>query len=142
MQYSSLVKELPGNLQRRFWSLNRYVRSVVEEEEEGLPRRFRIGRDGIDSITTIIFAVTLSRFLHDGTRAAIRAVDAFEEVGMKSFSIGSAEFSERNENVMLGENLGQLVDKIIDDEGLSALLAGTESIAAMTITLREALKGE
>ena len=61
---------------------------------------------------------------------------------MKSFSIGSAEFSKRNENVMLGENLGQLVDKIIDEEGLSALLAGTESIAAMTITLREALKGE
>ena len=113
---------------------------MIENDEENLPRRERTRRETLDAVTTIVFAVTLSRFLHDGTAAAIRAVDAFKEVGLDSFFIGTAKFSGRNENVMLGDTLAGKLDIILSQTGFGDYVEDTGPIWSMTLTLRDLLK--
>jgi hypothetical protein len=131
---------LPSNLQRRFWSLAQYVRIVIEENEDSLPNYEKTRKDALDEITTVVFVVILSRFLHDGTEAAKRAVDAFKEVGLDSFFIGSAEFSGRNENVMLGEVLAKKLDDILLHAGIESHLITQYNIPSMALELRDHLK--
>lgn len=100
---------LPRRLLNRLSSIGSYVRSVVNEEEEGTPRRHRLTRQEVETIAQVLFACLLNQFFKDGSRAARSAVDEFKRHGVDEFLIGATVFAGRNENVMRGDNLSKLL---------------------------------
>jgi hypothetical protein len=82
----------------------------------------------VNEASLVVFIFLLRRFFSDGTNAAIQAVDTFKELGIKSFQIGSKEFSGRNKNVMKGEKLAEKLLKTITDEDLKLLIMESKNV--------------
>ena len=76
----------------------------------------------------------------NGALLAPKLIRQFKEVGLDSFFIGTAEFSGRNENVMLGDTLAGKLDIILSETGFGDYVEETEPIWSMTLTLRDLLK--
>lgn len=120
MAISELLKTLPPNLSKRFEGLVQYVKLILEEE--GIAKRLK--PEQIEVIQITILVESLADFMEEGSRAAAAAVDAFTELGVPSFRIGSEEFAGRNEAVTRGVRLSQQLRAAAD---LPESLGGTRS---------------
>jgi len=95
------IRTLPRSIRRRFDSMGKYIRGVLDEA--GLSERLH--RRDIETIHITVFVRVLDEFLRDGTDAAVAAVDTLSELGVEGFVIGRERFSGRNDAVTRGELL-------------------------------------
>ena len=118
MSLREVFEVLPHRLRTRFESLGQYVYATIDEieAERRLGRRRDLSRDERQTIQTIIFVVAISRFLRDGTRAAKLATDAFQSLGAGGFRVGNTEFQGRNDNVMMGQHLAELLEGTLGND--------------------------
>jgi hypothetical protein len=114
-RYSDLVDLLPWRLKGRFESLGSYVDAVLHEHEEKIPKQRQLKNEDIQVIKLAVFIYALQDFFREGTRAAARAVDVFQALGVPGFTVGSSLFEGRNENVVRGDRLAQALWQAIGD---------------------------
>jgi hypothetical protein len=108
---SDWLGALPRSVRQRFEGLGSYVSGVLEEYD----RRSKLNRSQIQEIHLRIFIEELSGFFIDGSRAAARAVDAFEQLGIHGFRIGNETFAGRNEAVTRGQRLAEALSEATGD---------------------------
>jgi hypothetical protein len=69
-----------------------YVDAVIQEREETIPKRKRLTSEDIAIIKLAVFIFALQEFFREGSRAAIQAVDEFEVLGVRGFTVVRACF--------------------------------------------------
>ena len=122
MRYSDFIDLLPRRLKTRFESIGAFVDAVVQEREDSLPKEKRLKNDDIGIIKLAVLIFALQEFFREGSRAAVRAVDEFQALGVPGFKVGSSLFEGRNENVVRGDKLAEaLREAVSDPEILSAI---------------------
>lgn len=132
MNIHEVLKDAPKYLAQRYGSLNKYVfaylfppeyRSVRLRIKDPKKRKEREEKMKLltDEASLYVFIYVVRKTLTEGSRAAKDAVDVFKSLGVNGFRLGRAEFSGRNENVMLGENLANKMNKKLSLEVDSAL---------------------
>lgn len=131
---------LPRSLLNRLSSIGSYVRSIVAEEEEGVPKRQRLTGVEVETITQVVFACLLSQFFREGSQAARSAVDEFERNGVNEFSIGATVFGKRNENVMRGDTLAGLLLESVGNLPIRDLLQTSTSPRDMVLDLMKKVR--
>jgi hypothetical protein len=131
---------LPRSLHNRLASIGSYVRSIVNEEEEGVSKRERLSRDEVETITHVVFACLLAQFFRAGSQAARSAVDEFARHGVSEFAIGSTVFSGRNENVLRGDTLADDLLRSLSNLPIQDLLQDTGSPREMVLNLMKKVK--
>ncbi len=122
-----MIEEAPKYLRDRYNSLRNYAwhsffpkdtyknkikRFNTKKEKREFNKKANEIVDEAGAILTIFF---MNYFFKEGTRTAIEAVDIFEELNINGFKIGSTTFRERNENVMMGENLSKALREELPD---------------------------
>ena len=140
MNTKLLFKDAPKFIIARFRGVNKYVWKTLfpentlnerlqklENKELSRKELIRI-KDIVSEASVVVFIFFIKKFLVEGTTAAKQAVDTFQDLGIQGFQIGSKYFSERNENVMLGENLSIALMESISDKDLTNLINESKSV--------------
>lgn len=122
---------LPRALKLRLDGIGSYVVAVLEEKDY----LRRISKPDLQRIQMATFLKTLDEFLRDGTEAAIRSVDAFLELGVEGFQIGSERFEGRNDAVMRGANLSQRLRRAIEDPEVLRVIESGQALRDVVIDL-------
>lgn len=140
MNTKLLFKDAPKFIIARFRGVNKYVwktlfpentlnKRLQKLENKELSRKELIRiKDIVSEASVVVFIFFIKKFLVEGTTAAKQAVDTFQDLGIQGFQIGSKYFSERNENVMLGENLSIALMESISDKDLTNLINESKSV--------------
>lgn len=114
-----MTENTPKYIRDRFFNLRGYVWHELFPKDEfvqKLNRRAtkqekRIFKGKVNDIlneAALVLSIFLMRkFFADGTKLAIEAVDVFFKLNLEGFSVGSVEYSGRNENVMMGQILSE-----------------------------------
>lgn len=85
----------------------------------------------------------MKKFFKEGTEAAIKAVDTFQDIGIKDgFQIGSKHFKERNENVLEGYRLADLLVEKIEDPDLLDLINNSRYVTQIIEKYRKIIYPE
>lgn len=119
MSFTNLIKGAPRYLTLRYGSLNSYVWESLFPKKD-ITRRFSkikdekikkteigIMKNIVDEATLLVFIFVTRKVFIEGSNTAKEAVDILKELGVNEFYLGKAKFSERNENVMMGEKLSE-----------------------------------
>jgi hypothetical protein len=78
-----------------------------------------------DIVNECTFACTIFSFKQtflEGTKAASEAVDTFKKLGIPKMNIGKKEYFERNENVLEGKSLYNILLSSIENKELKNLI--------------------
>ena len=127
---AQIIRLLPAVLQRRFESLNGYVRGVIEE----VARRQNLNpsslsREENDEIQLAAFVFLLDRFFRTSSRAADSAAREFAEFGLAGFRVGSQLFAPGNENSLRGERLANQLAEILSHTRLGNSIRNASTVA-------------
>lgn len=134
-RYSDLIDLLPRRLKGRFESLGSYVDAILHEYEEKIPKPRRLKSEDIQVIKLAVFIYALQEFFREGTRAASRAVDEFQALGVSGFTVGSSLFEGRNENVVRGDRLAEALRQTISDTKILSIIDRTSRMRDLVIEL-------
>jgi hypothetical protein len=139
----------PKFVTNRFNSINKYIWNTLVPEEV---RKDKIGRKktkaertkefqrlkGISQEAAIVsFIFFFRKFLLEGSEAAKRAVDTFDDLGQDGFYIGTNYFSKRNDKVMQGELLAERLLSSIDSRSLKELITESDYLYQILDKYRE-----
>lgn len=139
----------PKFVTSRFNSLNTFIWNTLIPEEV---RKKKIGRKKTkverskelrrlrnisNEASLVAFIFFFRKFLIEGSEAARRAVDTFEELGQPGFYIGNKYFSGRNKNVIQGEVLAQRLLNTIKSDALRELIIESEYLYQILEKYRE-----
>lgn len=100
---SSIISQLPQNLQRRFESLGKYVRGIVDEESSKIDSRIILSTEEVQWIQLAALVFSLDSFFRAGTRSARNAATIFEQYDLTGFQVGSTVFTKDNYNTRRGD---------------------------------------
>lgn len=140
MENESIFSDAPKFVTQRFATINSYVwnsffpenslNKELRKLENDKERKKELKRlkSIINEVSTVALIFLLKKFFEDGSKAAIKAVDTFGELGIEGFQIGSKYFSERNENVMEGQNLAEHLMASINDKELIDLINNSNTL--------------
>ncbi|MBK7143608.1 MAG: hypothetical protein IPH75_16215 [bacterium] len=98
--------------------------------------RMERARSLVNEATVVAFVFVISRFLSRGTDMAKATVDLLRESGIPRFTIGSVEYAERNENVMMGQVLAEQLIQSLPTE-LRAFLVGKKYLYEVLMPYKE-----
>lgn len=116
-----MLENSPKYLRDRFFQLRSYVwyelfpkdqflRKLNYYQSKKEKKAFRIrAKNIVDEATYMMLIFVMKKFFADGTKVAQEAVDIFRDLDIDGFIIGGKEYQKRNENVMLGEKLSQIL---------------------------------
>ncbi len=135
MNYSDLIDLLPRRLKTRFESIGAFVDAVVQEREGNLPRERRLRSEDLGTIKLAVFIYALQEFLREGSAAAVKAVDEFEDLGIPGFQVGSSLFVGRNENVVRGYELAEALRKAVSDPAILSAIDRTSRMRDLILDL-------
>src|SRR5262245_33539112 len=135
LRYSDLIDLLPRRLQGRFESLGGYVETVLHEYEEKIPAQHRLRREDVQIIKLGVFIYALQEFLREGSRAAAKAVDEFQALGVSGFRVGSSLFEGRNENVVRGGKLAQALRVAVGNPEILSIIDRTSRMRDLIVEL-------
>lgn len=124
---------IPMYIQRRMYSFNKYVydslfpegtkallfKSKSKEEINVLAKKMI---DISKECGYVYFVFSLKQLFLEGTKAASVAVDTLQELGITEFSIGKKEFKERNDNVLEGQHLYEIMIETISNADLQEFI--------------------
>ena len=140
MDTTQIFKNAPRYIVTRFYTINNYVWKAFFPENELNERLKKIEnkdlsnkelarlKDIVSEASLLVFIFLLKRFFTEGSNAAKEAVDIFSELGIKGFQIGSKYFSERNENVIEGDELAEALISTIEDKELLDLINNSKQV--------------
>jgi len=94
---SSIVSQLPQRLQRRFESLGKYIRGVIDEESNNLDANIALSTEDTQLIQLAALIYLLDSFFRAGTSSARNAATTFEQFGLSGFQVGSTTFTRDNQ---------------------------------------------
>ena len=121
--------------------MNKELRKIESEKKRKEELRRLKGIVNEASIVILIFI--LKKFFKEGTEAAIKAVDTFQDIGIKDgFQIGSKHFKERNENVLEGYRLADLLVEKIEDPDLLDLINNSRYVTQIIEKYRKIIYPE
>ena len=127
---------LPRALKTRLDGIGSYVVAVLEEKDY----LHRISKPNLQRIQMVASLKSLDEFLRDGTEAAILSVDAFAELGVAGFRIGTEHFEGRNEAVMRGATLSQNLRRSIEDPELLGFIESGQTLRDVVVELGRRLR--
>lgn len=148
MSLADVYREIPPVIGNRFRYLRPFVRELIYPTEEYESRLRSLPSSGarkelrnevrlhIENATLLALVFSLMRLFEEGHRAAVMAVDEFEQVGVSQFRIGNLMFSDRNENVMLGKVLGDALLENIQDTGVRQLILNSKTVSELVRTYK------
>jgi uncharacterized protein YutD len=124
---------IPLFLRRRQISLRKYVNEKLFPDSEirmlfkdkNKQEIKKIVNKVNDIVNECTFACTVFSFKQmflEGTKAASEAVDTFKKLGIQKISIGKKEYYERNENVLEGDHLYNILLSSIENKELKNLI--------------------
>ncbi len=140
MDTTQIFKNAPIYIVTRFYTINNYVWKAFFPENELNERLRKLDnkelskkelsrlKDIVSEASLVVFIFLLKRFFTEGSNAAKKAVDIFSELGIEGFHIGSKYFSERNENVIEGDELAEALISTIDDKELLNLINNSTQV--------------
>lgn len=128
MSFYQAMKGAPRYLTMRYGSLNSYAWEVLfpkEVKNRILSRRNDRSKQEVinkmkmivDEASMLAFIFAIKRTFNAGSEAAKNAVDILKDLGVQEFYLGDVVYSERNENVLMGD--------VLADKLLSTLSADT-----------------
>jgi len=106
---SEILQYLPHTLRLRFQSISKYATALAGE---ALPdgTRLNLGAEDLRQLNYAAVVYILREFLQSGARAARSAVNTFEDLGLKGFSVGRSHFTRHSEATRRGERLAKALD--------------------------------
>ena len=119
MKVYTVFNKAPRYLSQRYGALNSLVWETLfpQEYKNKLLRKIKSEekrtaviqkmKDIADEATTVLFIFVTKKLFIEGSNAAKNAVDILKELGVTQFKLGNSIFSERNENVVLGDVLAE-----------------------------------
>lgn len=122
MTIHDVLKDAPKYLSQRYGSLNKYVFEYIfpleyrnrhlriknaEERKKRIEKMKRIAEEA----SVFVFIYVLKKTFVEGSMAAKNTVDIFKDLGVDGFRLGTTEFVDRNENVVMGDNLAKKMDQ-------------------------------
>ena len=124
---------IPLFLRRRQISLRKYVNEKLFPDSEirilfkgKSKQEIKIIVNKVnDIVNECTFACTVFSFKQmflEGTKAASEAVDTFKKLGIQKINIGKKEYFERNENVLEGDRLYNILLSSIENQDLKNLI--------------------
>jgi hypothetical protein len=140
MNKDDFVNSTPKFLMARFFSINKFVwdnlvsdqlRQDLIGRKKKSERRQEFAR--LKSISNeasmLVYIFLLNKFFKQGSEAAKTAVDTFKELNVDGFYIGSNYFSGRNDKVLQGEKIANLLLESITDEKAKELITKADHIS-------------
>jgi hypothetical protein len=152
MNTSELFKDVPQFLVKRYVSINKYVWENLFPEDFRAERLTRIqGKDKrkaefakmkqiADEATLVAFIFLTKQLFSEGSNAAKKAVDAFKELEIDGFYIGSTFFQGRNPNVLRGERLVTALLGYLKDERLKIMIRQSHKLSDIISEYKEIYK--
>jgi len=134
MNYSDILKNAPRYLSMRYNSLNNYVwenlfsedyrKKILSKFDTASERKIEYARmkSLSDEATIIVFIFVIRTFFSEGSRMAKNTVDALKEFNINGFNLGKTVFSDRNENVVLGDELANKLFNILNDKARAVIV--------------------
>lgn len=149
MNSNDFLSFTPKFLQSRFYSINKYVWDIlVPRPADLLMRRKKNERkkelERIKSISNeasiIVYIYLLNKFFKEGSSAAKSAVDTFKELNIEGFYIGQNYFSGRNNKVLQGERIAQVLLESIKDEKAKDLILKSDHVSDILDKYKELIQ--
>jgi hypothetical protein len=132
---SSIISQLPQNLQRRFDSLGKYVRGIVDEESSKTDTRVILSTEEIQLIQLAALVYSLDSFFRAGTRSARNAATIFEQYELPGFQVGSTVFTKDNYNTRRGDLLAENLQEAILGTNLGKVIKNSSSMRGLISTM-------
>lgn len=152
MSASDFLIGAPIFLTKRFNSVSGYVwetlfpetlrNDILRKEKTKIGKRKELARlkSISDEATTIVFLFLINKFFIEGARAAKQAVDTLKELKVEGFFIGNNYFSERNEKVVQGDEISQMLISSIQDKKAKDLITKSNYISEILDEYRKIIK--
>jgi len=141
MNSSDFLDGAPKFLTNRFNSVNKFVwetmfpeekrNEIIKKKKSKIERKaeFIRLRSISDEAAIIVFLFLIYRFFIDGSKAAKNAVDTLKELDIQGFYIGSNFFAERNEKVIQGDKLSDILILALQDENVKRLVTKSTHVS-------------
>ena len=129
-----LFAQAPKFIRDRFYGIRSYVWFTLFPADEYERKIRRLTRENkrkyrdnvnelVDEASIALFIFFIQKFLKQGTEIAQKAADVYTSLNLEGFWIGREKYEGRNENVMMGEklanillnNISQNLKKIIEE---------------------------
>lgn len=133
----SIMRSAPRYLSLRYGELNSYVweslfprnyknrlLSKIKDLDKKKKKIIQM-KEIVDEATLLTFIFVTRKIFLEGSLAAKKAVDTLNELGVKEFYLGNTKFTERNENVVLGDDLAQKLFDSLDVDAKNLILNST-----------------
>jgi len=125
--------KIPIYIQRRLFSLRKYAYDSLYPEPVKSALFRGKSKDEIKVIAKKLISISkecgyvcyifaMKQLFLEGTRAASIAVDTFKELGVNDFNIGKKNFADRNENVLEGKKLYEILLETITNKELQEFI--------------------
>lgn len=116
-----MIENAPKYIQDRFYQMRNYVwhelfpgdkylqklkRCLTKEAKSNFKKN---ANELVDEVAIVMLIFVLKRFFQDGTKIAMEAADIYSKLDLDGFSVGGVHFKGRNENVMMGEVLSNIL---------------------------------
>lgn len=132
MKIYDVMKYAPRYISLRYGSLNSYVwetlfptkyKNKILKNKDDATKKERIEwmKSLAEEASLLAFIFVTKKIFIEGSQAAKDAVDIFAELNVPEFYLGTARFSERNDNVVLGDKLAEKLVNILDDSARKLL---------------------
>jgi hypothetical protein len=140
LSISEVLKSAPRYLSMRYNSLNFYVWETLFPEDYRKKVLLKLNTSSerkeeyakmksiSDEATLLVFIFVVKNFFSEGSRMAKATVDTLKEFDVPGFNLGKSFFSERNENVVLGDKLAEKLIFLLEDSDAAALIKNSKHI--------------
>ena len=128
MSNSEILKGAPMYIVKRYNSFNFYIwetlfpndyrrRVLLKFKSKELRKEeFKKMKGIVDEATLLVFIFVLRKFFFEGSRMAKDTVDELRTFGVNGFNLGKSFFSDRNENVLIGDRLAEKLFSLLDSK--------------------------
>lgn len=128
MSIHEIFKKAPRYLTSRYNSLNSYVwdklfpKDYVNRKLRGIKdenvKKEKIAMMKLlaDEVSFMVFVFVMRKIFTEGATASKNTVDILKELGVDEFYLGSTKFTERNDNVIMGDILAERLMSCLDDK--------------------------
>lgn len=123
-----ILKSLPFSLRRRFASLDKYTRELVERQLENRnlskKKQAEIIHNHLGDIQGAVMAIAVCRYLEDGIAAADGAIKIAKSLNVDGFSVGSTGFSEDSLELKQWRNLHLKLAALLKEYAIDRYASG------------------
>lgn len=132
---SFIVSQLPNKLQKRFESLGKFVRGLIDEESSRLSTKIVLSTEDVQLIQLAALVYSLDSFFRAGSSSARSAATIFGEFELSGFQVGTTSFTKENVNTRRGDLLANRLSESIRNSTLGEFIRNSNSMRELISTM-------